>query len=286
MEEKKKSNKGLIITLVIVIILLILSLAACGYLLLNKTEGKGEKKTEEKEVVEELKDVDLDNLLVTEARNFEINHICAGTSLNLNKKDIKVEDLTSLEKLNVVLSANADKIVLVTGEEDKNVRISEESIKRYFKDISFLDDFKPAVDSASDAETNEAGHKGAKVEHNLLWPVYMKYEDGAFLVEAYGTGCQGPSPEGLYLGLKSAQKNSEKLVLNYISYYSDPELDEDAQMFKYKVYKNKGDSKEVTTLEEDVRDISKLDAKDFDNYQFIFDIKDNNLRLVEIKYVK
>ncbi len=277
MEEKKKSN--VVPILIVIIILLVVALGTSLALLFLNTETTKEKPTPKPQQEVKLEKVDLDSDLVKEAATFIPNNLCGGTALNLEKKDLDISDISNLDKLNMFISLFEDRIIKTAADQSK-VTIKEADLDRYFADLSFMDEFKPAIDTAKPT------HNGAKMIDGIIYPLYMKYENGEYSVEGYGTGCTAPGNDDYYLTLVGAEKSNKQLVLTYVKYYSKATFDESTGNFSYEWYKDKESTEKVEVVDGEKIGDYIPDKTKYDNYQIIFDIKDDNLRLTSIKYMK
>ncbi len=279
MEEKKK-GKGLVVALVIIIILLVAVLAVCVTLLL--TTNKEEPKIDNKQPIEEkYTDLELDDSLVQDANKIIPNYMCGGLAITLKEKDMKIDDFSDNEKFNMVTALYFDKLIDSSGN-NSSFTFKEEELNKYFANLKFMDSFKPGIDTGTDVN-GKTIHEGTKFIDETIYPFYMTYKDGVYTMGGYGTGCAGPSNEGYKLYMEKAKKNSSQLIINYARYYEKPEMDESTDTFYYEAYNHKGD-KDVVSKVEYSENGTKIDTSKLDHYDFIYNIKDNNIRLEKIKY--
>ncbi len=288
MEEQKeipKKGKGTGVLWAIIIILVIL-LGGCLYLLTTKdtkensnkpTTPETNDKTETK--TEPLQNVDLEDPLVIEVNDMLPTYPCAGTALELNQKDKDIEEFTNLEKLNIMLAIYANPIIK-TAADYSDYTISESELNKYFDDLSFLDEYRPAIDSSTKGN-GVPSHDGAKIAGALVFPSYIRFNDNNITITAYGFGCEGPGNNGGRIKLYKAEKNSEQIVLSYTYYYQEVlDFDDSKNTFVFNFYKAEGAQSPIETTDE-----PSLDKTKYDTYQFTFNIKDGNRKLQSVKYI-
>ncbi len=282
MEAKEKTNLKLIIILLLVIVVLLAIFLGINRLRVKNYSRPSNNTNNTVETVDEYENVTLNDPMVLEAQKFVSSYFCGGLYFKLEKKDKDVSQFTDFEKFNIVLSLFEEEI-LKTMPDGSKYTFKEERLKRYFKDLKFMEYFKPAIDTASDASGNP-GHKGAKLIEDLILPVYLSYKDGIYTVEGYGTGCTGPANSGDYLRVKGAKKNDEHLIVDYLHYYSEADFDDDKEEFFYRFYKEKGASAPVDAVFVSEFEKYKFDESKYDSYQMIFDISEDQLQFVKLTY--
>ena len=169
----------------------------------------------------------------------------------------------------------------ILGAMDSTYSFKEEELYKYFEDISFMEAFKPAIDSCHNI-SGLACHSDAKVKETLL-PLYMKYENGTYTIEPYGTGCTGPSNDGYYLSFENSKSEKSNLVLRYLRYYLKTDYDDSTDTFISKYYKD--ESRSEVLFESKNGEQPKFDSNKYDHYEFVYDISNNNVRLTNINYL-
>ena len=187
------------------------------------------------------------------------------------KESVKVEDISDEVKTEMAFGRYASDMYKKIAEAYDTetieaVKIKEEDLKRYFKDISFLEKYK----NGKDITPNSVAAVG-------------KYKDGVFSFTAYPTGCEGYSND-YTTTLVSAKKNDKQLVLRYAYYF----LKYDINKEESNSYKAKGDKEIVEkalVYDEELKGY-KIDPSKYDNFEFVFDISEGNLQLEAINYVK
>ena len=259
MEQKKNNN--LILILVIIIAILIL---AIGFLLgrLSNDENKKQSNQKEETSVSKVTELDINkDVLVIEANSIIPNGICGFEYFPFKEKDITINDLTDKDKLEMVYRR------FVNYDPEVTVSIKEWEIKKYFEDLSFLEQVK-----------------NKKVDFDAG---SMTYKNDLFIINAYPTGCEGAG-EGYRRKLIKATKSNDKLEITYAYYY----MTYDYEREKYQLY-NKSkesnpiyDSVDLNEKLEFVIEGKELDYSKFNNYVLTFDIKDNNLRFEKMIYNK
>ena len=253
-------------------IIAILAIALGVVLWQNKKDNtKKEDNTEQKE---EFKDVSINDPLVTEAIRFIPNTFCGGVHIELTRTNRTIEHFSTLDKFNMVLSLYEDEIIKTAADNSKFV-LDEKELSRYFKDTSFMDSFKPGADSGYDAITKKSSHDGYVTVEDTIIPFFMSYNDGKFSFTSYGTGCTGAGNNGYFLEIDSAKKSDTTLKIYVTSYYEVHDIDDDGE-FSSTTYIHEGDTTPTDRNEKD----------NFDQYELVYDITDNNLRLTELNYIK
>jgi len=272
-KEKKKKKQSVVVTILIVLLLVAafgFGYAVCATNKFNKktenaeshdSENSGSKNEEEK-----WEDVSESSFLIEEAKKFNSPKLCGGSNLTLEKRDRDFSELSVTDKLDIAISVG------LCGK-------TETELGTYFKDLSFLDAFKPSYDTCYDYATGAPCHEGAKKDVIIHHPMYVRYIDGRFICEKYGTGCSGPSNEGDYLKFLDAKKNDTTLIVNYVHYYQVPDYDPETDRFGSIIYKEKDDKNPIEVVE------GVFDKSKFDGYQFVFDITNGNLQLTKINYL-
>ena len=267
--EKKN---GLVYILCGIIAILAIALGVVLWQQNKKDDVKKEENTPEQK--EEFKDLEINDSLVEEAMRFIPNTFCGGVHITLTQENRKIEDFSNLDKFNMVLSLYENEII-GTAVDDSKFVLDEKELSKYFKDTSFMDEFKPGADTGYDAITKKSSHDGYVAVEDTIIPFFMAYNDGKYSFTSYGTGCAGPGNDGYFLEVDSAKKSDKTLKIYVTSYYEVRDIDDDGE-FMSTTYVHKED-KEPT-------DINEKDK--FDKYELVFDITDNNLRLVELNYIK
>ena len=276
MEEEQKKGKNPAGILVCIIFILIILLGACIFLLFQEkannnktnidTEEKETKKHETEKTQEEKFDsVSLDDTMVVKLNKLNPKNLCGQTNLELEKRNRNVNEISSIEKIRMLTSCgDLEKI------DTNKATISEESIKKYFEDTSFLEKYKNGV---PDGETL-----------GYIFYDKVRYENNQLLfINNYGVGCEGPS-QGTFLSLHSAKKNSKEMILNYTLYYREADREEkigDNYYFIFKYYKDKTKTEYLG----EGKEYNELDSNSFSGYQFVFNIGDGNYQLKAINYL-
>jgi len=281
MEEKKKGH-GLVIALVIIIVLLVALLAAVTTLLLTNKQDNNTKKPEPTTQVEKYTDLTENDKLVTEAISLIPNNMCGGLALDLQNKDMTIDDLSNKEKLNMVISLHLDKLYK-TSADLSSFTFKEEELDKYFSDLKFMDEFKPGIDTGTNGDGTPM-HAGTKYYDGTIYPLYMTYKDGVYTMGGYGTGCTAPGNDGYRLLLENAKKSDNSLVLNFARYYQKPEMDDSTASFYYNVFNHKGDKEVVAKITDFEKEESQIDTKKLDHYEFVYNIKNDKLILEKINY--
>ena len=281
--EGKKKGKGLIIFLVVLIVVLVAALAVSLTLLLVNKEDKTKEaeKTSEKETI---KDLEKDDDLVLQSERIIPYYFCGGLALKLEEKDVTIDEISNNEKLNMVIAYKQNQIIK-TAFDLSTTTFKEEELKKYFKDLSFMDEFKPAIDTATDGD-GIAAHVGAKLVKETIYPLHMEYKDGVYTVGGYGTGCAGPGNSGDTLIVDTAKKSNNELFVNYARYYREADFDDAAGTFVYTVYAKKGASEVLLKSSDIEKDENKIDTKKLDHFEFVYNIKDDLMQLERINYKK
>jgi len=271
-ETPKKKSNGIIFVLCGIIIIL---LAVVGFLLWQnmskekpdntKTEPKEEVKTEE---------VSIDDSLVTEAYSLIPKGICGDVEFELEKNDRTISDLSNKEKMKMIESHYRMQMIRVN--EDEKFYITNDELKRYFEDISFVKDY---VENTADDK------RSIGLADEIL------YNDGKLSMKhLYGTGCEGPS-QGTRPALYSAKKTGNLLALNVIVFTQkaiNDEMDSDGKYhFVYEIYRDEDQKEKGYEGYFDGENAAKekLDANFFYGYQFVFNTADDTVRLESIKYL-
>ena len=203
--------------------------------------------------------------MVTRADNLNPKAACGQTTLELVKRNRTVNEISSIEKIRMLSSCGALKKIGT-----QKATISEENIKKYFEDTSFLEKYATGLPQGE----------------SLGYIAYtdIRYENGQLeYINPSPVGCEGPA-QGSFLKLYSAKKNSKRLVLNYVTYYTQAdreEQDESGYHFVFKYYKDETKADYIG----DGREYKELDASLFPGYQFVYNIEDSNCRLEEINYL-
>lgn len=293
MNEVTKEKKGTGILWFIIIVLVIL-LCGCIYLLVvnndlnntNKpepTEKNNKTKPTETNTEEPLQKVDLADSLVMEVDGMIPYYPCGGIAIELNQKDKSINEFTNLEKLNMILSIYSEPLIK-TAADQSDYTFLETELNKYFDSISFLDEYRPAIDSSTTG--SNASHSGAKVANDLILPSYLRLSNGNITGTVYGFGCEGPGNNGARLKLAKAEKNAERIVLDYIYYYQELlDYDDSKNDFLYNLYRMEGAQEPIETVEGNKMTEISLDKTKYDTYQFIYNIKDDNRKLEKIKYI-
>lgn len=255
----EKNNNGLIITLFIIIGVL---LAAVGFFLGKELANKEDKKeTKEPEVkAVELKESDK---LVKEALELIPDEFCGGLEFPFEKGNITINDLTKSDKLNMVISALGKNSSVENEESFKEYYFTEDTIKKYFEDLSFLDDFKGGKTSS----------------YTILSPFILKYKDNRYYLSQYATGCTGFGPERGEITFKSAEKKDNTLTITVYYYYvastGDVVEEGDYGYFIFNVYK---DSTKKEIVQKEIKEDKEIDLEKYNTYTLTFDISNDNLR--------
>ena len=201
-EEKirKKDNTGI---LLIIIIILIILLGACAFMLYQEKSNKNTTDTEERETKKQdteetqkdkFNSISLEDEMVTRADNLNPKAACGQTTLELVKRNRTVNEISSIEKIRMLSSCGALKKIGT-----QKATISEENIKKYFEDTSFLEKYATGLPQGE----------------SLGYIAYtdIRYENGQLeYINPSPVGCEGPA-QGSFLKLYSAKKNSKRLVL-------------------------------------------------------------------------
>lgn len=276
MEEEQKKGKNHVGILVCIIFILIILLGACIFLLFQEkannnktnidTEEKETKKHETEKTQEEKFDsVSLDDTMVVKLNKLNPKNLCGQTNLELEKRNRNVNEISSIEKIRMLASCGD-----LEGIDTNKATISEESIKKYFEDTSFLEKYKNGV---PDGETL-----------GYIFYDKVRYENNQLIfINNYGVGCEGPS-QGTFLSLHSAKKNSKEMILNYTLYYREADREEkigDNYYFIFKYYKDKTKTEYLG----EGKEYNELDSNSFSGYQFVFNIEDGNYQLKAINYL-
>ena len=276
MEEEQKKGKNHVGILVCIIFILIILLGACIFLLFQEkannnktnidTEEKETKKHETEKTQEEKFDsVSLDDTMVVKLNKLNPKNLCGQTNLELEKRNRNVNEISSIEKIRMLASCGDLERI-----DTNKAAISEESIKKYFEDTSFLEKYKNGV---PDGETL-----------GYIFYDKVRYENNQLLfINNYGVGCEGPS-QGTFLSLHSAKKNSKEMILNYTLYYREADREEkigDNYYFIFKYYKDKTKTEYLG----EGKEYNELDSNSFSGYQFVFNIEDGNYQLKAINYL-
>ena len=281
--ESEKNTKSHVTLITILVVLLLIASFGFGYALCGtnffselvvgrkkpQNSGKSEKLTEE------LDTISLNSLLVKEAEKFVPEAFCGGINLDLEKRDKDISDISDIDKIRMLLSLG------MCGK-------TESELETYFKDLSFLDVVKPAIDTCTDSRNGEPCHAGAKTNVDIGMSMYMKYDDGKFVCETYGMGCIGGGNDGDYFSLLDAKKNDTTLILDYLHYYKDVDYDSETDKFINNIYKEKGDTNLLYSFENNqyfVEKMKEIDKTKFDGYQYVFDISEGNIWLKKINYL-
>ncbi len=290
--KPKKSNGNKV--LVLIIIILFILLGACGYYIFTekkesnkKNQDEVEKNTKKEDIKEEqkLEEIELTDTLVTDAIKTIPYHDCAGIELKLDKVDRSISEFTEEEKLNMILSIYSSSFIK-TAMDSSTYTIEEKELEKYFDDLSFLNKFRPAIDTSYKWETKEPAHEGANILEDYIYPVYMKLEDNKISATVYPTGCEGPMYKGDVLRATKAMKNEEILEIEFVHHYrGDATFDEKANTFIYPIYKNKEDTTPIEQLSSSQYTDYKFDESKYDGYKITYNIKNNNLKLQSIKYL-
>lgn len=270
--SSKKTN---IVTWIIIVILIVL-LAGCGYLLIqerskNKELNGKEKnntiatKKEEPIQEEKIEELELTDSLVVDATKIIPKHLCGGVAIKLEKEDRTIEEFTNQEKLDMIASIYEDNIIKTAADGSKYT-FTENELKKYFEDLSFLDAYKPSTMAFT------------------IYPAKLTFDNGDIIATSFGTGCEGPGNNGNILKIESAKKTDETLVINYLQYYRKYDFDDDAGDFVAKIYKTEDDKETVAKTV----DVSKyqFDKDKFNHYSFIYNIKDGNLQLQKVEFIE
>ena len=175
--------------------------------------------------------------------------------------------------MNTIIAIYFDDI-LETINDGTKLAIKKTTLEKYFSDLTFLDSFK-SVDS------------GSTKNYSLDYPMHIEYKNDTLYISGYATGCELPEYTN-YTKLLSAKKSDDKLVLTF--HYSFLKIEGDVEDFsniKYSAYKKYTDKTPVLKgIVMDNNGEFNLDYDKFDKYEYVFDIKDNNLRLLEINFVE
>lgn len=231
----------------------------------SKTEEKAEKKDEVK--IEELS---LDDSIVEEASLLIPRNLCHGMAIKFANKDRTVKDLSDQEKLAIAASylsngLNFDNISDddYTGEVHKE--ISEEDIKKVFEDTSFLDTLKKSKDKTYSLGASSIYYNKDKLYVNII-----------------ATGCIAEEYEDENAYLIEASKEGNKLYLTYAYAYLDVKFNTKLDNFESKWFKNKGDKEPIFVDSGDNEEFKDWDK--LNQYKFVIDTSEGNMRLQEIQY--
>lgn len=253
MEEKK--NNGLLVILVIIIAILVLIIGFLIGLNMNKDETKETKDNGEIQAVET--EESLTSSSVVEANKLIPYTLCGAPLFPFEKKEIKLEDLSDEVKLHMIYH------MYIKWSENSETTVTEDQIKKYFEDTSFLEKVKKGQ------YDEDAGS--------------ITYKDGKYVIKSYPTGCIG-AYEGYTTQLIKATKKGDILSLTYAYYYTDYDYDKGvASLYKAKGEKAIYDNAE-STPEGPKIDNKEVDYSPFDTYTFNFDTGNHNLRFVNMTY--
>ncbi len=298
MEEKekkvKKSQKNNLLIFILVAIIIILSITLGVVLLHEKTEKASSKQTtdntevtkpEKQDTKEESKEkentsenvpqlqpeettenLSLDNPMVIEVAKLNPKALCGQTTLELEKRNRSIQEISDIEKMRMIVSYYASKTPF-----EEELYVGEDSIKRYFADISFLQHYANGVPKGEDL--GYTYYDDVRYENNQL-----------ALIHKYGSGCEGPS-QGNFLRLYSAKKGSKRLYVNYAKYYIEADHDgKDEEGNYYFIFKYYKDSTKEEYLGEG-KEYTDLDPQLFSGYQFVFNIENGYYQLEGINYL-
>lgn len=272
-------KKVLVIVLGVVLVVGVLGLSFyAGIKFANYENEKGKTtveeniKEEKKQELEEVLDVknDDDNYIVNKANSFIPRYLCGGYELRLDGNSLKVSDLKDKEKLAMLMNGLLNDFDW--GED--NIKYEENDFKKYFDDLSFLELVK------------NAGKEGYK-----LGPIKLTYKNNKYEFFAYATGCENMEFSEDHLFLNKAVKKGDKLILTYdYAYWKQIVLDPDADDIETKLifYKDKKDSTPIfddVKRDDDSNDYL-VDWSKLNKYEFVFDIKSENMKLLEINFIE
>ena len=247
----------------------------------DKTHQEDTKEKQEKsEDSEEFKDLDLKDSLVKEAMGFMPYELCAGVYYKFTEKDVKIEDISNIDKFNMMLGLFSNDIFdTAQYDGDKKVELTEEKISKYFADLSFLNEFKKNYSTANVDDQ----------KYNFVMPFNVEYKDGNFFFYAYPTGCTGPGEDGGMIETLSAKKNSKQLIITVMYAYETVVFKDDDFFYNFSV--NEAAAKKKDYAQKNLVCGESPDGCDFgfdkslyNKYDLVFDITDGNLRLQEINF--
>lgn len=270
---EKKKNVVLYVLLGIIIVLL----AVIGLLLWKTMDKESPKEPETKEETqkeEKFEEISVEDALVKEAYSLIPRGICGDVEFELTKKDRTISDLSSKEKMEMI--ENHYRMAMLQSSEDKKFYVTDEELKKYFADVSFVKDY---------VENTPEKERRIGLADEIL------YNDGKLSMQhLYGTGCEGPT-QGTISALYSAKKSDNKLELNVIVYTQEAireEMDSDGNFhFVFAIYRDENRTEKGYEGYFEGRTAAKdnLDSTFFYGYQFIFNTAENALRLESIKYL-
>lgn len=241
----------------------------------NNPDTKEESKKEESKDPSEFVDVKFSDDLVMEAREFNVHEFCHGVLYDYPGKSVTVDKLSDSLKLEMAIIHFSQKIYnkLDEAEDYEHVdlyKITEEDLKRYFKDLSFLKKYKDGKEF----------YLRSMLASGL-------YKDGAFYFTPEVGGCEGLGDDGNLASLISAKKNNKELVLRYAVYYAEIKIDDDDNV-TVDAYVNEKDKKATETKVKynDEKDRYDIDVDKYHQYEYVFDISEGNLQLEAINFVK
>lgn len=242
----------------------------------DKKDTKTEEKAEKKDEKDETKAVELKatDKLVEEARKLVPMKMCHGYDIKLEGKSRTLDDLSTNEKLAMTAfyfgsnlsfeNIDPDKY---TGEVHEELKV--EDVEKIFEDTSFLESLK------------KKGSYG-------VGPYSVLYQKGKYYYNLIATGCIAEEYKDDLLGFYKAVKEGNTLKVTYGYAYIDEHYDEKEDDFVSYLYKAKGD-KEPLVKNPEINDetyLLEVDWSKFNQYEFVYDISDGNLRLQEINYIE
>ena len=122
----------------------------------------------------------------------------------------------------------------VKSGEKEEFYLTEEEIKNYFEDTSFLDIIK---------------NKGEEPFTNID-PVIITYKNGKYYFTTYPTGCEGPLFDGGYI-IPEETKKEKGYIISTVRYYYRHETEMTDDNFTYSIYK---DSKKTHLIAKGIGD--------------------------------
>ena len=151
---------------------------------------------------------------------------------------------------------------------EKPMAINPEDYSRYFEDLSFLKKLE----------------KDPDLQYTSLNTV-LSYHNGKYMVEPYATGCIG-AHEGYTLKFVSSSIKDDTLTLTYAYYWSEYNYEDEYEIM-YKEENGKVVYDKIIADEYGEHKVSNgkdIDYDVFTQYNFIFDLSNDNLRLQKIEY--
>jgi len=210
------------------------------------------------------------NTLEEEAEALVPIDICGLLMLDLKKDVIELEQLSSNDKINMLLAVFGDYSDLY-DEETLLLSITREDIRRYFVDLTFLNNYKP---------------------DEFIYPFKFTNADtegNRFYISVSPSRCSTKEEEKYFIKYKDSKREGNNIKVEYYYYYgsikSKSEFNEQARIggvyFYTDIYKDYTKSEYVqsirTNFEEDKIAYDKLNT-----VTFTFDASNDNLRFVRM----